>query len=828
MEIFKLYGTIIIKDEEALKKLDNVDKKAGNISSSLGKKLSTVGNICTGVGKTLTAGITAPVVGIGVASAKTAMDFQAGMQEVSAISGATGKDLDTLSNLAKEMGRTTKFSATDSAEALKYMGMAGWKTQDMVKGLPGVLNLAAAGGTDLAITSDIVTDGLTAMGLSASDTNKFVDIMAATVTNSNTSIEMMGETMQYAGPIAGTLGINMQDLSVAIGLMGNAGIKASNAGTALRGGLTRLAKPTSEMQKCMSQYGIELSKNKDGSIDLMSTMQNLRDKLSGLDKTTQAQILTTIFGKNAMSGWAAIVNASEGDFQKLTKAIGDSDGKAESMAKTMQEGAKGAITEMKSALEGVSITIGERLLPIIEKGADFISKLCAGFQSLSPQAQTAIMAFVALLAALGPILLIVGGLISFFLTLSSAASVLGIGIGALVGIISGVGAVIVAVIAIGALLIANWSSIKQWGIDTWNTIKETVLNFVEGCKTKFNEFTSFVSNIWNSITTTATNIWNGLVGIVSSVWTTICNVVQVGLMLIVNIFNAYIQLITLPFRFIWENCKGILISAWNSISSTVSSAVNTIKNIIMTVFNAIKSFIERVVNGWKNIITTVWNAIYNIISPILNKIKIKISTIFNAVKSTISNIWNSIKSTISNACSNIYNTVSSKFNAVKNKITNVINSAKSVVKSGLDKIKGFFSSCKLSFPNIKLPHFSISGKLSVNPPSVPKFSVKWYKTGGIMNNPTMFGITGVTAHVGGEAGAEAILPLDSFYNYLDNKLNKVNNTSNIDYDKLTDCFIKAIQTIDLSIKVGNDTFGKVSDKSTGKRAILLERGITVG
>ena len=268
--------------------------------SKIGKDFDGLKNLGQGissVGKALTAGLTLPIVGMGVASVKTASDFQGAMKEVSAISGATGKDLDSLSNLAKEMGSTTKFSASESAEALKYMGMAGWKTQDMMEGLPSILALASAGNTSLGATSDIVTDGLTSMGLSAKDAGKFADIMASTCSNANTNIELMGETLKYVGPVAGALGIEMDDLSVAIGLMGNAGLKGSNAGTSLRAGLTNLVKPTSEMQKAMTKYGVELVKNADGSINLMGTMENLRSSLGGLDQATQAQALATIFGK---------------------------------------------------------------------------------------------------------------------------------------------------------------------------------------------------------------------------------------------------------------------------------------------------------------------------------------------------------------------------------------------------------------------------------------------------------------------------------------------------------------------------------------------------
>ena len=286
------------------------------------------------------------------------------------------------------------------------MGMAGWKTQDMMAGLPSILNLASAGGTDLALTSDIVTDGLTAMGMSANDAGKFADIMASTCSNANTNIELMGETLKYVGPVAGALGIEMDDLSVAIGLMGNAGLKGSNAGTSLRAGLTNLVKPTKEMKKAMTKYGVELVKNADGSINLMGTMENLRSSLGGLDQATQAQALATIFGKEAMSGWASIVNASEGDFNKLTEAIANSEGSAKKMADTMLEGSQGAIVEMKSALEGVAITIGERLTPFLEKLADGVSKVCEWFQNLSPAAQTFLMVVATLIASIGPLLLL--------------------------------------------------------------------------------------------------------------------------------------------------------------------------------------------------------------------------------------------------------------------------------------------------------------------------------------------------------------------------------------------------------------------------------------
>ena len=484
-----------------------------NDISKIGKDFDGLKNLGQGissVGKALTAGLTLPIVGAGVASVKTASDFQGAMKEVSAISGATGKDLDSLSNLAKEMGSTTKFSASESAEALKYMGMAGWKTQDMMEGLPSILSLASAGNTSLGATSDIVTDGLTSMGLSAKDAGKFADIMASTCSNANTNIELMGETLKYVGPVAGSLGIEMDDLSVAIGLMGNAGLKGGQAGTSLRAGLTNLVKPTKEMKKAMEKYGVELVKNADGSVDLMGTMQNLRSTLGELDQTTQAQALASIFGKEAMSGWASIVNASEGDFNKLTDAINNSEGSAKKMADTMLEGSQGAIVEMKSALEGVAITIGERLTPFLEKLADGVSKVCEWFQNLSPATQTFLMIVATLIASIGPLLLLIGGAISLFANLSIVAGALGISIGALVAPFGIAIAIIGAIIAIGYLLVSNWDLIKQKAkelgkniSDKFSEIKTNVTNKVNEVKTnivnKFNEAKNRVSEIFGNI-----------------------------------------------------------------------------------------------------------------------------------------------------------------------------------------------------------------------------------------------------------------------------------------------------------------------------------------
>ena len=741
--------------------------------SKIGKDFDGLKNLGQGissVGKALTAGLTLPIVGMGVASVKTASDFQGAMKEVSAISGATGTDLTKLSDLAKEMGRTTKFSASESAEALKYMGMAGWETQDMISGLPGLLSLASASNTNLALTADIVTDGLTSMGLTAKDTDKFVDIMAATCSNANTNVELMGETLKYVGPVAGALGIEMDDLSVAIGLMGNAGLKGGQAGTSLRAGLTNLVKPTKEMRNAMEKYGVELVKNADGSVNLMGTMENLRSVLGGLDQTTQAQALSTIFGKEAMSGWASIVNASEGDFNKLTEAIANSEGSAKKMADTMLEGSQGAIVEMKSALEGVAITIGERLTPFLEKLADGVSKVCEWFQNLSPATQTFLMIVAALIASIGPLLLLIGGAISLFANLSIVAGALGISIGALCAPVLAVVAVIAAIIAIGFLLVSNWDLIKEKASEVWKIVCDAWKNMCDWISKACNNIGNWISKTWDNICDWTSKTWNNVKAAISTVWNSIKSFISDKLNQIkTNITN------------IWNNIKSVTSTVWNSIKSFISDKLNQIKISITNVWNNIKSVTSTVWNSIKSFVSSLWNSITSVASSVFNSIKTVISTIWNTIKSTTTSVWNSIKSVISSVSNaiksvvlsawngiqsvtssvlnGVKSVVSNVFNGIKSSISSVMSSIRSSVSSAWSAIKGIFSS--VLKPNIKMPKISISGKFSLNPPSVPKFGISWYSKGAIFKRPTVLGGMGVgDAHNGIGSNAEAILPIN--------------------------------------------------------------------
>lgn len=333
--------------------------------------------------KAMTA-LTTAAIGFAGYAVKAGSEFETAMSQVQAISGASAEELEALTDKAKEMGATTKFSASESAEALNYMAMAGWKTEDMLNGLEGIMNLAAASGEDLGTTSDIVTDALTAFGLAASDSGHFADVLAKASSNSNTNVYMMGETFKYVAPLAGAMGYSIEDTAVAIGLMANAGIKGSEAGTALRATLTRLVKPPDAAAQAMKQLGIEVT-NADGSMKpLNETILDLREAFAGLTESEQAEKAAAIAGQEAMSGLLAIVNASDADFAQLTEQINNANDAAGEMAEIMNDNLQGQIVLFKSALEGLGIAIygsmEEPLKEVVKSAAGYLSELNVAFE----------------------------------------------------------------------------------------------------------------------------------------------------------------------------------------------------------------------------------------------------------------------------------------------------------------------------------------------------------------------------------------------------------------------------------------------------------------
>lgn len=364
-------------DGEVIIKIDGDDSGFKKALSGLQKSGSAVAKVIAGS----FAAAGSALSGVGIYAFKVGSDFEAAMSKVQAISGATSGELDQLEAKAKEMGATTKFSATESAEALQYMAMAGWKTEQMVDGLPGIMNLAAASGEDLASTSDIVTDALTAFGMQASESGRFADVLAAASSNANTNVSLMGETFKYVAPVAGALGYSAEDTAVAIGLMANAGIKGSQAGTALRGMLTNLAKPSDQVAGYMEKLGLSLTDASGQVKPLSALLGDLREKFAGLSEAQKAEYAAGIAGQEGMSGLLALVNASDEDFNNFTEAINNSNGAAEEMADAMNNNLQGAIATAKSGLEILGISIYESMETPLKETVQTATNMIGQLQS---------------------------------------------------------------------------------------------------------------------------------------------------------------------------------------------------------------------------------------------------------------------------------------------------------------------------------------------------------------------------------------------------------------------------------------------------------------
>lgn len=572
-----------------------------------GKQIERSGKAIAGVGTNLTKTVTAPIAGIGVASVKLAADFEKGMGTVQSISGATGTDLEMLSKKAKEMGLKTKYSASESAEAFKYMAMAGWKAGEMADGIEGVMYLAGATGEDLAGTSDIVTDALTAFGMQAKDTNKFVDVLAQTANKSNTSVSMLGESFKYVAPVAGALKFNAQDVSTALGLMANSGIKASSAGTALRSLFTRMAKPTKESQTAMDALGISLTDSQGNMKSLDTIMRETRKSFAGLTESQKAQYAAALAGKTGMSGLLAIVNSADSDFNELSTAIYNSDGACKKMYDTANNNLSGQLTILKSTVEGIGISFGERLLPYIKQGTEFIQRLADKFNSLTKAQQDTIIKVGLIAAAVGPAIFLFGRTVMVVGKLvktvgmvgnafKTAKTVMGLVTAPANAVVLGLAAVVVA----GVLIYKNWDKIKAAAGRLWNFIKnifqrigisgDSLKKKLAPIGQKFSAIGEHIQGFWKVVSPLLSKIGEAVHAVFS---------VAIGAAIgsAIGYFNSLFDGITTMISGLLTAFDGILTFITGAFTLNWSKAWEGVKNIFGGIFEGLGGMLKMPING---------------------------------------------------------------------------------------------------------------------------------------------------------------------------------------------------------------------------------------
>lgn len=688
------------------KEVINSMRSMGNEAIKAGKQIQSAGKTITSVGSTLTKAITVPIAGVATAAVKTAADFEAAMSEVGAISGASAQDLATLTAKAKEMGATTSFSASESAEAMKYMAMAGWKTADMTAGIAGIMNLAAAAGEDLGTTSDIVTDGLTAFGMSAKESGRFADVMAAASTNANTNVTMLGESFKYCAATAGAMGYNIEDISVALGVMANAGIKGSTAGTTLKNVIANMAKPTDAQAAVMQKLGISLTDSSGNMKSFAEVMNNLRSSFNGLSETEKASYATTLAGKESMSGLLTIVNASAADFDKLTEAINGSSGSAEAMAAKMLDNLKGQLTLLKSAVEGIAITIGDKLLPYLKKFVSWVQKAADYINNLSDAQVDSIMKWAAIAAAIPPIIMVFGKVVTMVGTVQRTFGTITKTIanfGGIIGTITSPAGIVIGVLAAiavaAALIIKNWDQVKGFLQNVGNWFKnafEKAGFSVQGFKDKFTSIGNTVGSIAGKISR----------AVVSGIKATFTGLVQD----VKKIFDGF----TTIFKGIGTMLKGIFSgdaeTALKGFQTAAGGVVDVIGNIFKTKINAIKNFVvgafstflpESTVNkiaGAFDLVASAWdiaisaakgyiNGFAQAVKPIIENIKTIFKGVAQFVKGVFTGDWkgalNGLKTIARGALSGLVNIIKAPFKLIAGTVKGAINSFKSlnIVKS---------------------------------------------------------------------------------------------------------------------------------------------------
>jgi len=601
-------------------------------TSTMSGKMVSAGNKMAGVGTKLSLGLTAPIMGIGVASLKTAANFEKGMSEVKAISGASQEDFEKLNDTAKDLGANTAFSATEAAEGMKYLAMAGMDTNEIVDSMPGMLDLAAASGTDLGTTADIVSDSLTAFGLEASDSAHLADVMAIASSDANTSVEMLGESYKYVAPVAGAFNYSMEDTTAALAVMAGSGIKASQAGTSLRGALLRMSDGSGAAGKKMAELGIEMADSEGNMLPLNNVLGQLKDSFAGLTEEEQAQAASALFGKNAVSGMLAVINDSGGKFDELSESMRNGDGAAKEMADTMLDNLSGSFTLLESAIKGAAITIGEYLIPFIRKAADQINKWVSTFNNLDDSTKKTIIKIVMLVAAIGPVLFIVGKTIAMFGKLKGLFMVLAGPAGPIIAII----AAIVAVVAI----------------------------FVHLYKTN-EEFRDKVNKVWTTIKEDGQEIFEALGRVIKVAMEFIQETINIALIWIKQFWTEWGEDIKIYFSAFWNIIKDTVLSAFTIIEEVIKLALSIITGDWRGAWESIKiifsTFITWIGNTLTNFTTmwrTVWGAVLKIVVDKFIEIKEdvvqKVIELIDGIKSfftdfktvggdMIHNLWDGIK-----------------------------------------------------------------------------------------------------------------------------------------------------------------------------------------
>lgn len=635
-------GSVII---DTILKTDGLNKGIGDLEGKLGK----IGSKMTSIGAKMTIGLTAPLVGVGAAALSTFATFEKQMNRVSAVSGATGKDFEALEKQAMQLGASSVFSATQVAEGQEMMASAGFNAKQILGAMPGVMDLAAVSGGNMALASEAVATAMNQFGIEAGNAGHVADVFARAAADTNAETTDMAEALKYAGPVTSAFGMSLEETAAAIGIMSNAGIKGSQAGTTLRTSLLRLADPTDEAANLMKELGLNFFDSQGKMLPLSGIVDQLKDRLGGLSDQQKQAALSTIFGKESISGMLALMNSAPGEVQKLTDSFIHSDGAAKNMADTMNGGLAGSIESLKGSLETAGITIGKILSPAIEKVINWIQNLVDGFNNLDSSVQKIIVGIGVFVAALGPIILIVGTIVGQIAAFSAGVGMVYNAVQGLIAVFtflaSPVGLLVAAIVAVVAVIIYLWNtneSFKQAIINAWNQLVSVVSPLIQALsnviQTVFGAVMSWWKNNSESILTAVGIAWQSFLILLQGVWNTIVGVVQVAVSVISGVINLFLAVVQGDWSGAWEAIKSIFSGVWQGIQTIFSGFVSIFAG-AFGVFLGLMATMWQV--GWSvitSVFQTIWNTVVAIASGIWEGLKIA----FQAVCDFFGNLWNTV------------------------------------------------------------------------------------------------------------------------------------------------------------------------------------------
>lgn len=690
-------------------------KKGGSATKALGEGI-------TDLGRSMTLGLTVPIVAAGGAATSVAASFDDAMSQVQGALGGASADMDGLRSLALQLGADTVFSATESAQAMVELAKGGL-TEAQIKGgaLAASMDLAAAGQLNLADAAATTVQMMGSFGLGAGDATRIANALAGAANASSADVSDLTQAMSQCSAQASLAGWSLEDTAAALALFADHGVKGSDAGTSLKTMLQRLAAPTDQAAEAIAAYGLNIRDSNGKMKDISGIADELTGKLGGLSDAERDAALQTIFGSDASRAAAILMQSGSEGLAKYIAATNDATA-AETMANAQKGELSWALENMGGAVESASIAFGTALAPAITAVAGVIGNVAEAFASLPAGVQTGIAVVLALVAALGPLLMVIGSVVAALPAISEGFAVLG---GALAIPLAPAAAVVAAIAAIAAAIYAAWT--------TSEAFRAAVMAGVDAISSKVQEICAFLAPY------------------VQAFLDQIVSTVQVAMDTLGPIIGAVLTVIVSTVVPILTSIMDTVAQVLATILATVTNVMAAVSTVIQGAWQIISGIFQTVLGVILAVTTGDFTMLQQGVTSIMQGTMVAINGVMQGILSIVSGAWNAVKAVFIGVCNAVSGAISGAFNGIKSVIDSTMNGAKSTVSGALSAISGFFAGLHLQFPHINLPHFSISGDFSLVPPSVPSISVSWYRTGAIAMGASVVGI--------GEAGPEAVVPL---------------------------------------------------------------------